>query len=1111
MISFFAIKKLSYSQLINSREEPVECLNCNGLDPCINLVCNNNFGGNYAQIGDLTVGGSNLVYACPWRNIYDGLLGFDHFETPDFFNSNFNSFVNGVGVPYYGIPLNQRGYEIDHTAGGNTGYAGFYTYAPYVTLGSPYTGQYREYVMYKYPTHIHMDAGKTYSIEFWLSLGEESTFATPVQVSLSTSLPNYSSGYPSNVTMPVAYTTNPVCTTSLGWRQYTFNYPCSVTGDYYLVFGNFNDNSNTPLIMPSIPIIPNVAKKDAAYYYIDDVRITELNPQDVCCNINQSIISDYQTEQLISNYSVVNNTRVYVEGYLAIDESITFIGNDFVFAPNSEVWVYPGVELTFENCKLYSCTEMWQGIIANFGTGTKIKMTGCRIEDAKLSLDLAYGNELILENNLFNNNWECVRVSNYNSNWPLTFNKNRFTNTNTLTSPVMKPPHAGQHTQTGLILENAGYVNLSAITGTANRNIFYNINNGISIYKTNFTLSNALLYQIEDYNNSGYSWCLRAANPDKSQLFRAEVNNTTGLVRFNNSLNGLQTSGTWRVRVSDTRFYDNENTSISVEYNTPYPGEPYPQMYIQNNNIQRTKNGIALYQNFSTPGWIQNNILSNPTFNSGSTGISVINPTSGGAYKCVVPYVNIQHNTISRFQKGINNQFSPCLQVYDNDVFLKGPWWDSYQGIYTENSSNAIVWGNYVEGDFLGWQSIGIRQENSAANIVACNDVYRTGYAMWFGLDNAGTRIYTNRMRRTDNGIFLNWTNIGKQVGIGSNTYAGKNGWDKTTVNTEIRSNNSNGLGNEFYFSVNDNDYWTRKSDVTVVGNLPPFVPLKDDANSSNIYNFYSCFPATFTSPGRSWENLLMADPLVPVYNDKYHSMRRQKTYRGLKEEMNLLDSSAVLYNFYDSLQHTPQGKFEEVETKVGEYDFGQALLINQSVITSDSVELVQRKVHDLLIPYWKMADDSLGRFTVNMQDEQDILDIANLCPLIYGEPVFEARIFIRKFVNPAMVFASECEPEMEPRNATVSNLNDDETSTQYEVLVYPNPASNMVNISLPDDLTLPVRLDVYSIDGRKMNSVQITEQNYQMDIGMLISGVYMYSIFQDDLFIISGKLTVVN
>ncbi len=76
-------------------------------------------------------------------------------------------------------------------------------------------------------------------------------------------------------------------------------------------------------------------------------------------------------------------------------------------------------------------------------------------------------------------------------------------------------------------------------------------------------------------------------------------------------------------------------------------------------------------------------------------------------------------------------------------------------------------------------------------------------------------------------------------------------------------------------------------------------------------------------------------------------------------------------------------------------------------------------------------------------------------------------------------------------------------------IIIYPNPANNLVNIHLKNSSSAKITLA--DISGRLMQSINIEEgqQEYQMDISAYPSGIYFIEVFQDGQKVQSEKLII--
>ncbi|MFM7726019.1 MAG: T9SS type A sorting domain-containing protein, partial [Flavobacteriales bacterium] len=82
------------------------------------------------------------------------------------------------------------------------------------------------------------------------------------------------------------------------------------------------------------------------------------------------------------------------------------------------------------------------------------------------------------------------------------------------------------------------------------------------------------------------------------------------------------------------------------------------------------------------------------------------------------------------------------------------------------------------------------------------------------------------------------------------------------------------------------------------------------------------------------------------------------------------------------------------------------------------------------------------------------------------------------------------------------------ELNVADDVRVFPNPAADVVVLSLPSEINLPVQLSMYDVQGRLMGQQMITNQRSEVAIETLRSGGYILRL-QSDRFVINKRLMV--
>lgn len=296
---FFAQTQYLISQNTGELDQsilmPTPCPTCSTnplstTDNC-NLVCNGNFEYKTGTGQPQGTGGAFLVnglpydpiqYVCSWQNGSNA--------SPDFFHSG----STGTFGATCRVPNNYAGTQTSHNSGTSNGYAGFYAWGSTDPSGAP---NYHEYIYQKlrYP----LVTGVTYQATMWVSLAEQSKFATNNIGMYFSSTPTYFAGYGLLSVIPQITS---ACNYPGAWIVDRTNNWVKITGtivgsgEQYLTIGGFDNNS----------ILTGPLPWSGAYYYLDEVSVAPVTfainaaPNPVCLgnsillsanNISSSICS----------------------------------------------------------------------------------------------------------------------------------------------------------------------------------------------------------------------------------------------------------------------------------------------------------------------------------------------------------------------------------------------------------------------------------------------------------------------------------------------------------------------------------------------------------------------------------------------------------------------------------------------------------------------------------------------------------------------------------------------------------------------------------------------------------------------------------------------------
>lgn len=242
--------------------------------------------------------------------------------------------------------------------------------------------------------------------------------------------------------------------------------------------------------------------------------------------------------------SPASGTVYCVPGNVSINGVVTFSNSDFRINPNVNITVYPNGILNIVGSHLYSCDNMWQGIIVKQGGKVNVSTSSTSrtslIEDAFIAIDLeataptyTANNILIVDNATFNRNQTAIRIGDYVTSqnpYPFSITNSLFTsrtiaftplthpststvknslsgNTSSLQTPYvsnssypalgLKAPLAGTMPDNGVILNEVGHTISTSTTTT-----FYGITIGNSTVAANFNCFDNLRQDITATNSN---------------------------------------------------------------------------------------------------------------------------------------------------------------------------------------------------------------------------------------------------------------------------------------------------------------------------------------------------------------------------------------------------------------------------------------------------------------------------------------------------------------------------------------------------------------------------------------------------------------------------------
>ncbi len=183
-------------------------------------------------------------------------------------------------------------------------------------------------------------------------------------------------------------------------------------------------NSSSPIVVtPTVTTIYTVTGTTNGCSSTKTVAVI-VNKGQYCCQ--SAIFAIGSVTASNTNYSNSSNGAGAVIDVLG---TITFTANSAMLnykirmAPTASININPGVTVTFNNCTIFSCTDLWGGIFINDGVGTPgiVNVINSRVEDMYMGIVHSGFNASVsgaanfinVSNSVLNNNYVAIQLVNY--------------------------------------------------------------------------------------------------------------------------------------------------------------------------------------------------------------------------------------------------------------------------------------------------------------------------------------------------------------------------------------------------------------------------------------------------------------------------------------------------------------------------------------------------------------------------------------------------------------------------------------------------------------------------------------------------------------------------
>jgi len=890
---------------------------------------------------------------------------------------------------------------------------------------------------------------------------------------------------------------------------------------------------------------------------------------DTTCCIGKSIthISNGKSSSYISFKGFGTGNPLSLSGTFTVNTNFTITHcSDVEMGGKTIIDVQAPNTLTIDSSRLYACTNMWNGIIVEPGASLIIKNKSI-IEDAVTGIEGQNSSSLTsaisVDSSELNNNFEDIHIDPYfvtTGMYPLTLHHaTLICSKDGSFSPnaYLKPPYAvGTITFTGVYLDSVqgSGVTVGDFSNSAFTNTFNNMQFGVQGFNSNFYVYNNNFTGLLGNPTIACFHC----PPPPPPIGMGVVANATAFAPHNpatyftvvvggggaNQPNAF-TSCYRGVDVTNYAFTTVNYNSFFNKTNFTLPG-------------RATLGDHAVYVKIELGKLMEvnNNIITNF-----ATGIHVHRTQVGAAF--TMPFENINNNALEILNNGymidgilvenaVLSQFAPvnimnntvddantCIWVrnFDEDAAIIQGNSDirikktSSAFVTTEKSGIRVdhcidfiqVIDNpniYTNGTFLrkpptvpaDTDVIGININLSQGVLVQCNGMFNVGQCMRFAQNCIGARIYSNTMTSVGtqcyDGLVL-WNNailapqggLSQPIGdiwtdtasfLNSMTYTyftknpGKNSplWLKDSLmpNYPLKKfNKTNGFpGADDY-----NEKSPKALNVSTSGTAPACPPPCS-----------SCHVATNSILNNIATNTVQLAVFVP----QTQFINQQVVFAKISRDTSLMSGDTVLQNFYSSEVNTTLGGIYAVQQQMQQGNFTSAQVINNSLVPSSAIEQNHQTVDNIFL-----STLAVGNVPSSAQLDE-LEEIANECPYLGGQAVYEARSLLNLFLNSDIHYGDSCTSPTTDRSV---QLPEHAYQPFVNAKVYPNPASTTVTIETIVPKGQSGRITFYSMLGDNVLSKDLKNNLTSCDISQLKDGMYFYKIEITGQVASIGKLVI--
>jgi alpha-tubulin suppressor-like RCC1 family protein len=950
---------------------------------------------------------------------------------------------------------------------------------------------------------------------------------------------------PFTTTLNATTTITPNTPNTAGWKLMQLQQAASA----WPVISN-NPNFTTAALVNTTGYVSHYIFQNSSEPFVAQNATTVTRESPLCCGVAAyNISAGSNSSTVFGTNATISNTTMVINGTFTINSNLTITNSTISMTPGSSIIINAGNTFTISNfTRLFSCTDMWNGITVNAGASFNSNGS-CYIEDAINAVTSVAGGAFNVNGVIFNRNQNHIKVEAFGGTLNATVQACIFTCreipvgfTSAQLQPLLflldkvnlKAPNSTTYTNAGILVNgNSAQIPVFTIGATSGtRNVFDAMNYGIRSSYAQLTIQNNIFQYFPGAipvsgipTGIGVFCSIPVTNISYTLSVGGTASNQGNF--FFDCFRAVQIENHRTILVGNNRIFNTFTpTSFIGSGLTGNAGihithSKNNNTFIQNNTI----NNYATAIHFSRSEGSNSAQFSSNTINANvcgyvATGVFINDPV-GNSFAGPLNNTQISSNTIKEANYGIRvNNVIRDLVISDNlEIGIRYSATGPRYGIWLTNCAQVQIKNNnnIHSSNRINEQVRGIFVQTSTNNYIACNTIFNVGQCLTFqgvctsptsaSVTNYPVGILSNSFSNATDGFVLR--NNGEIQTQGASNQPTGNAWGTNFIRSQTLADNT-----------------TTTNANSIMHNLSGLQPTNNLAiNGGALYNFVGLPVATgiipscpaalapFSGPlvntlsvttpfGNELDSLLADSTALPNWHTQTLLRRQAYVFSALQADPQLCSSSNTLLQFHTNCQNGNAGRFYDVNSQIAAEQYTLARQLNNSIIPQNTFEQNQKLINDLMLR--RLINPN---FSYTLVQRNQLNNLAAQCPETGGPAVHQARAWLDHINGTCTVWTDNCplQPANNQRTASASQ------PKEASITIFPNPATKQATLSWElTDETVAV-FTLFNAQGKQISSQVLTAQTgtLEIDIANLPAGVYFWSITQNNSIIKTDKLIV--